>query len=85
LGIVVWIIFTIGILAFVWLLGILLWPLILVFIAMLYWIFFRAQRLVFKNANKCKWNLAMSLVYAIAYTTLYNFWIYGIILATHYL
>lgn len=85
LGIIVWLIFTIFVLIFIWFLGILFWPIILVFAAMLYWIFFRALRLVFKNANRCKGNLVMSLTYAIAYTTLYNFWIYGIILATHYL
>jgi hypothetical protein len=84
-GIVLWFVMSILMFLFIWLLGVLLWPMILVFTAMLYWIFFRALRLVFKNANKCKGNLKTSSLYALAYTTLYSFWIYGIILSTHYL
>jgi hypothetical protein len=85
LGIILWIVFSILLLLFVWLFGAILWTAILVFAAMLYWIFFRALRLVFKNSNKCKGNLTTSVLYGLSYTTLYNSWIYGIILATHYL
>ena len=84
-GILAWILFTILLLLFIWLFGALLWTLILVFAAMLYWIFFRAVRLVFKNSNKCRGDLGKSVAYGVGYTLLYNFWIYGIILATHYL
>ncbi len=84
-GIIAWIVFSISILIFIWAVGPLFWSMILAFVAMLYWIFFRALRLVFKNSAKCKDNIAMSMVYAIAYTALYNFWIYGIILSAHYL
>ncbi len=84
LSIVLWVVVTILIGLFLWLFGAVLWTGIIVFIAMLYWIFFRALRLVFKNSNKCKGNLATSIAYGLGYTTLYNFWIYGIILATHY-
>jgi hypothetical protein len=76
---------TILIAVFLWLFGAVLWTGIIVFMAMLYWIFFRALRLVFKNSNKCKDNLTTSVAYGLGYTTLYNFWIYGIILSTHYL
>lgn len=58
---------------------------ILTFIAMLYWVFFRALRLVFKNSNKSKGNLIESLKWGLTYTTLYNFWIYGIFILTDYL
>lgn len=85
LGISVWLLFSVLIILFIWFFGALLWPMILVFAAMLYWIFFRALRLVFKNSNKCKGNLTTSIAYGLGYTTLYNFWIYGIILTTHYL
>lgn len=84
-GILAWILFSILLLLFIWIFGALVWTMVLVFIAMLYWIFFRALRLVFKNSNKCKGDLPTSLVYGLAYTTLYNFWIYGLILASHYL
>jgi len=85
LGIVAWILFSILLLFFVWIFGTIVWTMILVFAAMLYWIFFRALRLVFRNSNNCKGQLVTSLLYGLGYTTLYNFWIYGIILATHYL
>lgn len=85
LGILAWILFSILLLIFIWFLGAVIWTMILVFAAMLYWIFFRALRLVFKNSNKCKGDLTTSIAYGLGYTTLYNFWIYGIILATHYL
>lgn len=82
---VLWILMTFLIGLFVWLFGAVLWSGIIVFIAMLYWIFFRALRLVFKNSNKCKGNLTISLVYGFFYTILYNFWIYGVIFGTQYL
>jgi hypothetical protein len=85
LSIINWVVVTILITLFFWLFGAIVWTGIIVFIAMLYWIFFRALRLVFKNSNKCKGDLKTSIAYGLGYTTLYNFWIYGIILATHYL
>jgi len=85
LGVLSWIFFTILLLIFIWLLAPLLWAMILVFAAMLYWIFFRALRLVFKNSAKCRDDLGKSAAYGLGYTLFYNFWIYGIILATHYL
>ncbi len=48
------------------------------FAAMLYWIFFRALRLIFNNANECRGNLLESVRNGAFYTVLYNFWIYGI-------
>jgi hypothetical protein len=60
------------------------WITILLFAAMLYWIFFRALRLVFKKSSYCKGNYLKSLQYALGYTVLYNFWIYVIILTIPY-
>jgi len=85
LSIVLWVVVTISIAVFFWLFGAVVWTGVIIFIAMLYWIFFRALRLVFKNSNKCKGDLTTSILYGLGYTTLYNFWIYGVILATHYL
>jgi hypothetical protein len=85
ISIVIWILVTFLIGLFLWLFGVVLWSGIIVFVAMLYWIFFRALRLVFKNSNKCKGNLATSLSYGFLYTILYNFWFYGIIFGVHYL
>ncbi|AYB30458.1 hypothetical protein D4L85_07635 [Chryseolinea soli] len=54
------------------------------FAAMLYWIFFRALRLVFKNSKRTKGDLPMSVIYGVFYTFLYNFWIYGILFLVAY-
>jgi heme O synthase-like polyprenyltransferase len=89
LGIVIsiglWLVMTVLITLFIWLFGAVLWTGVIVFVAMLYWVFFRALRMVFKNSNKCKDNLTSSIMYGIAYTALYTFWIYGIIFYTSYL
>ena len=84
IGILSWLFVAILVVFFIWFFGAILWGLVLVFSAMLYWIFFRAIRLVFKNANKCKNDLIKSIYYGVIYTVLYNFWIYGIILVSHY-
>jgi hypothetical protein len=69
----------------IWLVGALLWTGILIFAAMLYWVFFRALRLVFKNSNRCRGRLGASLWEGFWYASLYTVWIYGIIMAAHYL
>ncbi len=85
IGILIWFFIAILLVLFITILGGFFWVMILAFVAMLYWIFFRAIRLVFKNSNKCKGDLPASVLYGLGYTILYNFWIYLIILSTHYL
>ncbi len=85
IAIFLWIVVAILIALFLWLFGAILWTSIIVFIAMLYWIFFRAVRLVFKNSNKCRGNLKSSIAYGLFYMIIYNCWIYAIIFGTHYL
>jgi hypothetical protein len=68
-----------------WLAGGALWATILVLAAILYWIIFRAFRLIFKNSPKCRGSLARSIITAFSYTVLYNFWIYLIVIGAHYL
>lgn len=84
-AIILWTIILIVLVIFLWLFGTMLWAAILAFTGMLYWIFFRALRLVFKNGNKCKGDLRHSILYGLAYTFLYNFWIYGIIMGVDYI
>lgn len=76
-----------GILALVLLyfLGILVWMLTLLLCALLYRIFFRGLRYVFRHGSRCKGQLNYSVLYGIGYTVLYSCWIYGIIFALHYL
>ncbi len=82
ISIILWIIVTIVLSFLFYALGTIIWFSILVFLGMLYWIFFRALRLIFKKSAKCSGNFELSLFYGFAYSILYNFWIYGIILLT---
>ncbi|NNT72357.1 hypothetical protein HKT18_09040 [Flavobacterium sp. IMCC34852] len=84
LSIILWIITTIVISYLFFFLGAIIWLSILIFLAMLYWIFFRALRLIFKKSAECSGNVDRSIFYGILYTMLYNFWIYVIIFLTEY-
>jgi len=84
-GILLWIVGTILVAIVFSLLFTVIWAGMIIFVAVLYWAFFRAFRLVFKNSNRCKGNLIASIAYGAGYTMLYNFWIYGIILGFQYL
>ncbi len=84
ISIILWIFATLVISYLFFLLGAIVWLSVLIFLAMLYWIFFRALRLIFKKSAECNGNVEKSVFYGIAYTMLYNFWIYGIIFLTEY-
>ncbi|WP_405206522.1 hypothetical protein [Aquimarina sp. LLG6339-5] len=85
ISILLWILVTIAIGIFLWLFGGVLWSILITFLAMLYWVFFRALRLVFKKSPICKGNLTKSIGYGFSYTLLYNFWIYIIILIAEFI
>lgn len=53
-SIILWFLISIVITFLLYFLGFFFWASILFFAAMLYWIFFRALRLVFKNSKNCK-------------------------------
>lgn len=78
ISIVVWLAVSIALVFFFWALGAVLWVGGVLFVAMLYWIFFRALRLVFKNSYHCKGNVFKSIAYALFYTFLYNSWMYAV-------
>jgi len=54
------------------------WSSLLIILTMLYWVFFRALKLVFSKSNKTKENLIKSLLYSLGYTILFTGWIFGI-------
>jgi uncharacterized membrane protein len=60
------------------------WTAILVFIAILYWVFYRAIKFSFKQSPKCKGNILKSLLYSTIFTLTYSIWFYAIILGIHY-
>lgn len=84
-SIIAWIVISIVLVFLLYFLGIFFWVVVLLFTAMLYWIFFRALRLVFKNSKYCRGNLAKSLGLGLFYSFLYLSWIYGIIFLVNYL
>jgi len=70
---------------FFWFIGAFFWGLMLIIAGLLYWIVFRAFRMIFKNSSRSRGNFLLSLQQATLYSFLYAVWIYGIILLTHYL
>lgn len=85
LSVVVWFIFSILLIFLSYFLGLFFWSAVLFLAAMLYWIFFRALRHVFKNSGKCKGNIVKSIGVGFLYSFLYIFWIYGIIFLINYI
>lgn len=85
LSIILWILISVVLIFLLYCLGVFFWVVILLFTAMLYWIFFRALRLVFKNSRHCKGKLLRSLGFGFFYSFLYISWIYGIIFLVNYL
>ncbi|MBP2615493.1 hypothetical protein [Chryseobacterium jejuense] len=85
LSVVVWFIFSILLVFLSYFLGLFFWSSILFLAAMLYWIFFRALRHVFKNSGKCKGDIVKSFGFGFLYSFLYILWIYGIIFLINYI
>ncbi|HZY80959.1 MAG TPA: hypothetical protein VFE50_15660 [Cyclobacteriaceae bacterium] len=85
LGILLWIVWGIVVAVSIWFFANVLLVVIAAFAAMLYWIFFRAMRLVFKNSPRTKGRIWTSVQYGFLYTFLYNFWIYGIFMLAEYM
>lgn len=63
----------------------LFWVSVFIIFAMLYWVFFRALKFVFKNSSKTKGDIGISTIYSLTYTILYIGWIYGIAYLTEVL
>lgn len=85
LGIFVWILFSIFAVLLLWTAATVVQLVVPAFMAMLYWVFFRALRLVFKNSAKCKGDLVTCMRVGLTYTVLYSFWIYGVFFLVDYL
>ncbi|MCJ7932050.1 MAG: hypothetical protein MUW56_00025 [Chryseobacterium sp.] len=85
ISIILWIVFSVVLVFLVYFFGLFFWTAVLFFVSMLYWIFFRALRYVFKNSKNCKGNLLKSLRFGFFYSFLYISWIYGIIFWINYI
>ncbi|MCZ8023816.1 MAG: hypothetical protein ACOVOF_04835 [Chryseotalea sp.] len=82
LSIILWIVMALVFSVAIWIFSNVVVIIVLTFVAMLYWVFFRALRLIFKNSNKSKGDFIESIKIGFGYTILYNFWIYGIFILT---
>lgn len=80
LAIISWIVFSIVALILLFLLANVVWGVVLVLAAAVYWIFYRALRLALVKSRTCKGRLLPSFGYGLLYTMLYSGWIYGVLL-----
>ncbi len=80
-----WIFFTIALIIMLYVVGVFFWSVLFLLLAMLYWIYFRALRLIFKNSGSCNGNIIKSFTLGFFYSTLYVSWIYGIIYLIKYI
>lgn len=79
LSIFLWIVMTIAAIILLFVLEAVFWISIFIILGMLYWVFFRALKLVFTKASETKDNLGISAMYSLGYTALYLGWIFGIV------
>lgn len=82
ISILLWIGMTILIFVLLILLEAFFWVSIFIILATLYWLFFRALRLVFSISTKTKGDIGISAMYSLTYTVLYLGWIFGIVYLT---
>lgn len=61
------------------------WISIFIILGMLYWLFFRALKLVFSKFKETKGKLGISVLYSLSYSVLYLSWVFGIVYLTEIL
>ena len=74
-----------GLLLLAWFFILSSWFVVVLLAAMLYWVYFRALRLVFKHSAHCKGNIQISAKYGFMYSVLYTSWVFLIIFGLHFL
>lgn len=79
MSILLWIGMTLLIFLLLILLEAIFWVSIFIILAMLYWVFFRALKFVFRKSVDTKGDIGVSTIYSLAYTVLYLGWIFGIV------
>jgi len=85
MSILLWIGMTILLIVLLIVLEAIFWFSLFILLTMLYWIFFRALKLVFSKSKETKGALGRSVLYSLAYTSLYVGWIFGIVYITELL
>lgn len=85
LSILLWIGMTILIIFLLIVLEAIFWFSLFIILTTLYWVFFRALRLVFSKSKETKGHIGKSIIYSLLYTTLYLSWIFGIVYLSEWL
>jgi len=79
ISIVLWVSMSILSVVLIFVLEALFWFSIFIILLMLYWIFFRAMKLVFSKSATTQGSLSKSIYYAFLYTLLYSGWMFAIV------
>lgn len=82
ISIILWIVISIVLIFLFIVLETVLWFSVALILAMLYWVFFRAMRLVFSKASHTEGDIGLTVMHAFGYTFLYIGWLYGIVYLT---
>lgn len=78
-SILMWIAMTVLLFVLLIILEVVFWVSLFVILMMLYWLFFRALKLVFSKSKDTQGDIWISALYAFGYTGLYIGWIFGIV------
>ena len=78
-SILLWIVMTVLFVILLIVLEVVFWFSLFLILAMLYWVFFRALKLVFAKSGDTKGRFGISVIYSLTYTLLYVGWIFGIV------
>lgn len=84
LSIILWFVFTIALFFLLTFLVTAAWSAVLLLAFALYWLFYRALRIVFLKSFECKGDIGLSMQYALKYSFLYTGWMFLLIRATEY-
>jgi hypothetical protein len=76
LSMLLWIVLSIAIIILLIIIANMLWGVIFILGVMLYWLFYKAYRYVFKKSRLCRHRIGLSLKYSLLFTILYTGWIY---------
>lgn len=78
-GILLWILFSIALFILLLFWEVLFWYSLVLIMSMLYWVFFRALKLVFNKAPITQGKLGLSILYSLSYTFVYTGWMFGLL------
>ncbi|UII20600.1 hypothetical protein [Fulvivirga ligni] len=79
LSILWWIVMSIVMLILMLVFEFVLWISLILILAMLYWVFFRALKAVFSRSPQTRGSFSASAAYALGYTLMYTGWMFAVV------